>query len=442
MKIRKAAALFMAGVLAAGAAGCGGSSDETADAGEKETAAEDSGSKDKITLRMAWWGSQTRHDATNEVIEMYEEQNPNVEIEAEFYDFDSYFTKLDTLVAAGDVWDIFQMGGNFPKYESSIEVLDSYIDSGVIDVSDTTEAFLKTTQNNGGEMMGISVGTNTYGIAYDPAMFEEAGVEEPADNWTWDDWKEACLTITEKLGVYGSSKMDNFIAGVTQRVSQTEKDANFFNEEGTGLAWDDPEPLADYFAMIQELTEAGAYPDAGAIKEIKDIENDYLVTGDAAMTWVASNQINSIVNAAGREIKVAPTPRIEEDGAYGMIVQSSQMLCVSQNSEYKEEAAKFINYFVNDIEANKVLNGERGVPIMSAVRDAVKEQADEASRMIYDFVDKIGNFPAENCNVISPEPKTEIEDQDKLLIEKVQYGELTPEEAAKDLIEFAQSKFE
>ena len=27
--------------------------------------------------------------------------------------------------------------------------------------------------------------------------------------------------------------------------------------------------------MIQELTEAGAYPDAGAIKEIKDIENEH-----------------------------------------------------------------------------------------------------------------------------------------------------------------------
>ena len=70
----------------------------------------------------------------------------------------------------------------------------------------------------------------------------------------------------------------------------------------TFLIWKEPdwlgmmasEPLADYFAMIQELTEAGAYPDAGAIKEIKDIENDYLVTGDAAMTWVASNQINSL----------------------------------------------------------------------------------------------------------------------------------------------------
>ena len=61
--------------------------------------------------------------------------------------------------------------------------------------------------------------------------------------------------------------------------------------------------------------------------------------------------------------------------------------------------------------------------------------------MIYDFVDKIGNFRVENSNVISPEPKTEIEDYDKLLIEKVQYGEMTPEEAADDLLEFAKGKF-
>lgn len=454
MKMKRALAWLLAGTMAAGLMGCGGSTDSKStgsnstesksteaakDGTQNETQAAASG--DQITLRMAWWGSQSRHDATNKVIEMYEEQNPNVKIEAEFYDFDSYFTKLDTLVAADDVWDIFQLGGNFPKYENNIEMLDSYMDQGTIDVSDTTESFLKTTQNNNGDQVGISIGTNTYGIAYDPAVFKEAGLTEPSDDWTWEEWKEDCLAITKKLGIFGTSKMDNFIAGVTQRVSQTEKDANFFNKEGNGLAWTDAKPMADYLSMIKELTDAGAYPDAGAIKEIKDIENDYLVTGDAGMTWVASNQINSIINAAGREIKIAPVPRITKDGAYGMIVQSSQMLSISKNSKQKEEAAKFLNYFVNDLEANKVLNGERGVPIMTKVRDEVKAQADDANKVIYDFVDKIGNFPLEDSNVISPEPKTEIEDQDKLLVEKVQYGELTPEEAAQKLVEFAQSKF-
>ena len=319
--------------------------------------------------------------------------------------------------------------------------MDSYIEAGTTDVSDTTENFLATTRDNDGTQVGISIGTNTYGIAYDPAMFAEAGLAEPSDNWTWDEWKADCLAITEKLGIYGSSKMDNFIAGVTQRASQAEKDGNFFKKTNDGLEFTDTATFASYMQMIKDLTDAGSYPDAGAIKEIKDIEGDYLVTEDAAMTWVSSNQIASIVNAAGREIKIAPVPRITKDGSYGMGVQSSQQLCMAKSSKNKEEAAKFINYFVNDIEANKVLNGERGVPIMSKVRDVVMEQADDSSKMIYDFVDKIGNFPKEDCNVISPDPKTEIEDQYKLLIEKVQYGDVTPEDAASQLVEFAESKF-
>ena len=440
MKLRRLMALTTAAIMAASLTACGGQKAETntqeADSGKESAAA-----GEQITLRMAWWGSQTRHDATNKVIEMYEEQNPNVQIEAEFYDFDSYFTKLDTLVAADDVWDIFQMGGNFPKYINSIEPMDAYIEAETIDVSDTTENFLATTRDNDGTQVGISIGTNTYGIAYDPAMFAEAGLEEPSDNWTWDEWKADCLAITGKLGIYGSSKMDNFIAGVTQRASQAEKDGNFFKKTNDGLDFTDSATFASYMQMIKDLTDAGAYPDAGAIKEIKDIEGDYLVTEDAAMTWVSSNQIASIVNAAGREIKIAPVPRITKDGSYGMGVQSSQQLCMAKSSKNKEEAAKFINYFVNDIEANKVLNGERGVPIMSKVRDVVMEQADDSSKMIYDFVDKIGNFPKEDCNVISPDPKTEIEDQYKLLVEKVQYGDVTPEDAAKQLVEFAESKF-
>lgn len=418
-----------------------GAAESTAQDGQTEAAQAGDSAGASVKLRMAWWGSQTRHDATNKVIELYEKAHPEVDIEAEFYDFDSYFTKLDTLVAAGDVWDIFQMGGNFPKYINSIEPLDDYIQRGVIDVSDTTENFLKTTQTNEGVQVGISIGTNTYGIAYDPAMFAEAGVAEPAENWTWDDWKAACLAIHDKLGVYGSSKMDNFIAGVTQRVSQTQKDANFFKPSNDGLGWTDAATIADYMAMIKELTDAGAYPDAGAIKEIKDIEGDYLVTGDAAMTWVASNQLKSIAKAAGREIKLAMVPKLSKDGAYGMSVQSSQQLCVSKNSANKEAAAAFISYFVNDIEANKILNGERGVPIMSKVREAVLAQADDSAKLVYDYVDLIGNLPKEATNVISPDPKTEIEDMDKLLIEKVQYGEVTPQDAAKQLLEFAESKF-
>ncbi len=74
---------------------------ETAEKAETTETAESAG--EDITLRMAWWGSQDRHDKTIAAIELYESLNPNVTIEYEYYSFDDYFTKLKTLVASDEV---------------------------------------------------------------------------------------------------------------------------------------------------------------------------------------------------------------------------------------------------------------------------------------------------------------------------------------------------
>ena len=410
----------------------------TEEAGEETT----DSSGDEIVLRMAWWGSQTRHDATVKVIEMYEEANPGVKIEYEFYDADGYFTKLNTLVASNEVWDIFQLGGNFPTYMDKIVTMDQFIADGIMDVSDTSDEYLKTTQYNG-EQIAVSSGVNTYGMAYDPAMFEEAGVEAPTENWTWDDWKNACLTIHEKLGIYGSSKMGDkdFEPGATARVNQFDITKNFFANSNDSLGFDDPTVLEGWFEIRKELVDKGAFPDPGAISEITDIETDFLVTGEAAMTWVASNQMAALEAAAGRDLQIVPIPRVTPDGPAGLSVNSSQMLCVSQDSKAPEEAAKFISYFLNDEEANKVLKGERGVPIMNKVREAVLGVADATTQEVYDFVALVGTFPTGEVNPISPECTPIIRDQYYLLLDQVIYGEKTPAEAAQEIYDFATEQF-
>ncbi|MHB8130667.1 MAG: ABC transporter substrate-binding protein [Mobilitalea sp.] len=394
-----------------------------------------------VVLRMAWWGSQTRHDRTVAVIEMYEAANPNIDIEFEFYDFDGYITKLNTLVASNEVWDMFQLGGNYPTYISRIVPLNDYIKSGIIDGTKTTDAFLKTTQDKGTQV-GVSNGVNCYGIAYDPAMFASAGVAEPTENWTWDDFKAACLTIHEKLGIYGSSKLEDFIAGCSAAVPQEALELGFFAATNDKLGFDDYNLLTPYIQMRADLTAAGAYPDPGAIAEIKDIEGDYLVKGEAAMTWIASNQFIALSEAAGRELKIVPMPRKTADGPSGSAIQSSQMFCVSTDSKNPEEAAKFLNFFWTNEEANNILMGERGISIFSNVIEAQAATQSELQNSVNDFVNLIGSFETGEVNVISPEQKAEIEDNYKLLIEKVIYGEMTAEEAAKATYDFAASKFE
>ena len=116
-----------------------------------------------------------------------------------------------------------------------------------------------------------------------------------------------------------------------------------------------------------------------------------------------------------------------------MTIQSSQMFCLSNTSKNIEEAAKFLNFFINSVEANEILQAERGVPIVSNVREALEPNLTQAQIDMYNYVDLVGSFETGDINVISPPEKAEIQDYYELLLEQVIYGEKTPAEAAQEI---------
>lgn len=456
---KKLLATIMAMSMVLGLAACGNDAAEpgSSAAGNSSPAATESSkgstenqpAEEPITLRMAWWGSQTRHDITVEVIEMYEKEHPNVDIEYEFYSFDDYFTKLKTLVASDQVWDIFQLGGNFPQYQDKIYYLNEFIDSGIVDVSDIPDSYLKITQDTEGNQMGLSNGLSTHGIAYDVDMFNEAGVPLPTENWTWDDFADAARKIHEHTGNYGVSGFasSEFIAGCSTYIPGYGKvgEYSFFNLEQTGMGFEDAQMLTPYIQMKADLIKEGAAPDAGAEMEITNVENDFLVTGEAGMTWIAVNQFPTIYDicaAEGRTLALATVPRVTSDGPSGMAIQSSQMLCVSQDSEHKEAAAEFISWFQNSVECNNVLQGERGIPVNNAVRDALKAKATPGQQVMYDYVDLVGSFETpEKVNVLSPDGQDQLVDQYRNYIQQVAAGDITAEQAAEKTYADAEAIF-
>lgn len=434
-------------------AACGEKTNDASEESSKGSTSQENASKEEepITLRMAWWGSQERHDRTVKVIEMYEKDHPNVNIEYEFYSFDDYFTKLKTLVASDQVWDVFQLGGNFPEYMDKIYFMNEFIDSGVVNTDKISDAYLKITQDTSGNQIGLSNGLNTYGIAYDVDMFKNAGVELPTNTWTWDDYAAAARKIAEATGHFGSScfaNNDEFIAGCSTFIGQQGSvgQYGFFNLELTDLGFNDPKMLVPYIEMRASLIADGASPDAGAAMEVTNIENDFLVTGEAAMAWIAVNQfptIYDICKAEGRTLALATIPRAKADGPAGSVIQSSQMLCVSKDSANKEAAAAFISWFQNSTDCNGVLQGERGIPINSDVLSSLKGKATEGQQIMYDYVDLVGTFETpEKINVLSPAGQDQVVDQYNTYIQQVVAGDITAEEAAQKTFDAAKAIFE
>jgi len=461
---KKLLAVLLSVAMVLSLTACGSSTEEAAapaeeaaveeapaeEAPAEEAPAEEAATEEPITLRMAWWGSQERHDRTVKVIEMYEAENPNVNIEYEFYSFDDYFTKLKTLVASDQVWDVFQLGGNFPEYMDKIYFMNEFIDSGVVNTDKISDAYLKITQDTAGNQIGLSNGLNTYGIAYDVDMFNAAGVPLPTDTWTWDDYADAARKIAESTGHFGSScfaNNDEFIAGCSTFIGQQGAvgEYGFFNLELTDLGFDDPNMLVPYIEMRASLIAEGASPDAGAAMEVTNIENDFLVTGEAAMAWIAVNQfptIYDICKAEGRNLALATIPRATADGPAGSVIQSSQMLCVSQDSANKEAAAAFISWFQNSTDCNNVLQGERGIPINSDVLASLKGNASEGQQIMYDYVDLVGTFETpEKINVLSPAGQDQVVDQYNTYMHQVASGDMTAEDAAQKTFDAAKAIF-
>lgn len=406
------------------------------------TACGDSGAADDgtVEISIAWWGSQHRHDITSEVIALFMEQHPDINVVYEFADGSGYWNSLDTRTAANDVWDIFQLGSNYPVYIDHIVPLNDFISSGLIDISRTTQDFIDITTTHNGDIVGISNGVNAWGLAYDPAMFDAVGLPHPTPGWTWAEFEHAAITIANQLGHWGMGIFTNDAITMTQFMAQM--DIDFWHEDPRQLGFSDPSVMVPYFEMRRNMVQAGAMPDPGEAMGITDIEGDPLVFGNSAMAYLASNQFIALANAAtaldpNRQLAMTVLPT-HPGGQIASDIVSSQMFAISQNSQHPEAAATFLNFWVNSVEANEILQGERGIPIMEHVRETLRGQATDIIAETYTFIDMLGDLGGGTANVLGNPRQAEVEDfLNGSVVDRLVLGMITPEEAAQEVFEFA-----
>src|SRR5690606_37699340 len=154
-----------------------GQSENMAEQAADGDGAQGEGGDEQITLRYAWWGSDFRHEANQELIEMFEEEHPNIDIVPDFTDWSSYWDKLATAVAGGDTPDIMHQEERYLREYSSRGVLAdlSQYDIATDPIDDT---ILASGEADGG-LYGLVNGVNVYSVLANPRVFEDAGVEMP-----------------------------------------------------------------------------------------------------------------------------------------------------------------------------------------------------------------------------------------------------------------------
>ncbi|MQW89041.1 ABC transporter substrate-binding protein [Sinorhizobium saheli] len=345
-------------------------------------------------LRAMWWGSNDRSKRTLSVARLFQEKNPGISIVGESLSGDGYWTKLATQMAGRAIADVFQLEPNtisdYSKRGACL-ALDPFINSA-LDVNAFGKDMLKLTTVDG-KLWGVGLGLNSFAMFYDADAFAKAGVTPPGLDTTWSEYADIAIEMAKATGKgggpYAARYTYVFDAWLRQRGS------SLFNESGLGFG---VEEAKEWYAYWEDLRKRGGTVAADVqTLDQNTIDTNCLALGYSAIGMAYSNQLIGYQLIMKSKLGIGMLPRAEKGGPSGHYYRPALIWSIGATSEHGEEAAKFISFFVNDVEAGKILGVERGVPMSPTVREAILPLLNpteaETVKYINALKDQVGSYP-------------------------------------------------
>lgn len=181
----------VAGVLAAtlvalsAAAACGPDSEESSDG--------------TVTLTMTAWGGDVDKQTYEQRLAMAHKKYPNIRVKLQMSPGgQDYSQKISTAIAGGKGPDILELAEHIPAFASKHQIrpLDDYIKTSGLDLA---SQFGETTAKifaYEGSQYALPDRSGAMVLYYNKKMFDEAGVEYPTADWSWDDLLAAAKKLT------------------------------------------------------------------------------------------------------------------------------------------------------------------------------------------------------------------------------------------------------
>ncbi len=151
------------------------------------------------SITFSGWGDPTEQKVYRDSIARFEQACPGVKVNyvpvpTNFQD------KMKAQMAGGSAPDVFyvdaQLMGAFAP-SGQLMALDDMMQQANIKTSDFIPSLMKEFAYQG-KTYGLPKDWGTLGLVYLPAAFQQAGIAEPTDNWTWDDMHKAAQAIAAK----------------------------------------------------------------------------------------------------------------------------------------------------------------------------------------------------------------------------------------------------
>jgi multiple sugar transport system substrate-binding protein len=277
----------------------------------------------------------------------------NPEVKVEVIDWDNYWTLLEAGASGVELPDVFWMHSDYAQIYMENDVLldlTSYIEKDCIDLGQYYPDITAIYQSDG-KTYALPKDHDTIALLYNKALFDEAGVDYPTDDWTYEDMYEAAKTITEKTAddTYGfalntSNDQDGWYNYVYAYG------ANIVNTEKTDTAIDSAEGKAA-MEMVRKLLTVGT-PQAVVSESGTD---SLFQSGKVAMITQGSWMINSFYTAENHDDYAwAQIPYCDRNGD-GQCQKEERQSCynglgwaAAANTDNPDAAASLIEYLCSE----------------------------------------------------------------------------------------------
>lgn len=384
-----------------------------------------------VNLRFSWWGGDVRHQATLAALERYHQLNPNVTVEAEYGAFGTFLQKLLTQLSGNTAPDVFftdfkwvfDLLSQNNEWFVNMETMQDRIDMSGIDLD-----FARAWASLDGHLIGLPVGLNAIGLVYNQELVEAAGININ-NNWTWAD----VLRAGEAMQRYDRTKHAVFF---NQPFYMYLVKVQLKQMTGYDLVRDDytispnQQQVEQVFNYIRQLVETRTVP---PFEEHVPYE---LVFADQTPGWVnqryaisftSSSHIPTIKNASNFELGVARYPIFPNAANPGLITAPTMMMTLNARSRHLDQAVNFVNWFINDEEAIRILGDTRGLPANERARNILMNDG-VADPLIVRLVESSVPFTGGPEGALSQNQEViKLIDE---YVHMVGYGRLTPAAAA------------
>ncbi|GAA1749071.1 ABC transporter substrate-binding protein [Nonomuraea bangladeshensis] len=397
-------------------------------------------SKEPVTLRFTWWGSDARHKRTQQVIDLFHKAHPNITVKGEFKDWNGYWDSLATTVAANDAPDIIQMDELY---------ISSYAERGALLDLGTAAKHLNTagidpnalgTGKIGGKQYGLPTGLAAYAFVANLDLLDQYKVALPDDStWTWDDLKTVGAQVSKASGgkVVGVGSWGFDTGGVNIWARQA--GAALYDEQGKVVI--PPAVLADFWQYLADLAKAGIAPTPSVTVEraSASLEQTLLASNTCAFATCWNTQLPSYAAASGKRLKLLKIPGEAQAKTPAPYYKPSMYLSISSRSKHAAEAAAFVDFFVNSQEAGAILLADRGVPANTKVREVIAPKLTAEDKAAADYLSSLKVGPAPRA---TPNGASSSEAIVKRYTEEVLFGRATPQQAAAGFIKELQAEID